>query len=409
MTTQGFNIDDIRNNFPLLDTQVNGKQLVYFDNAATTQKPTEVLKALDDYYKKYNSNVHRGVHLLSQQATDAYEAARINVASFIHAKHSYEVIFTRGTTEGINLVSHTFGRKFLQEGDNIVITAMEHHSNIVPWQMICEERNAKLRILPMDQNGVLKLDELPALLDANTKLISFTYVSNSLGTVNDVKEIIRQAHEKNIPVLIDAAQAIQHMPLNVQDLDVDFMVFSGHKIYGPTGIGVLYGKEEWLNVLPPWQGGGDMIKSVSFEKTIYNELPYKFEAGTPDIAGAIGLSVAIDYVRSIGIETIQHREHELINYAMQQLATIEGLTFIGNATDRAGGISFSLKGLHPFDVGELLDKQGIAVRTGHHCTQPVMDFFQIPGTIRASFAFYNTKEEVDILVAGVRKAIAMLS
>ncbi|MBC8033004.1 MAG: cysteine desulfurase, partial [Chitinophagaceae bacterium] len=306
-------------------------------------------------------------------------------------------------------VSNTFGRSFLKKGDGVLITAMEHHSNIVPWQMICEERQAILKVLPMDNNGVLMLEQLDALLDDRTKIVACTYVSNSLGTVNNIKEIISRAHARNIPVLVDAAQAVQHMPVDVQDLGADFLVFSGHKLYGPTGIGVLYGKEEWLNMLPPWQGGGDMIKTVSFEKTIYNELPYKFEAGTPDVSGAVGLSAAIDYVKNIGIKNIQQAEHELIGYALEKLSAIEGITFVGKAADRAGAISFLMDGLHPFDVGELLDKQGIAVRTGHHCTQPVMDFFGIPGTVRASFALYNTKEEVDLLAAGVQKAVAMLS
>ncbi len=405
----GLNTEKIRKNFPLLNVKVNGRQLVYLDNAATSQKPLEVLAALDKYYKEYNSNVHRGVHTLSQQATDAYESARDNVAAFINAKHSHEVIFTRGTTEGINLVSNTFGRSFLKKGDGVLITAMEHHSNIVPWQMICEEREAILKVLPIDNNGVLMLEQLDALLDDRTKIVACTYVSNSLGTVNNIKEIISRAHARNIPVLVDAAQAVQHMPVDVQELGADFLVFSGHKLYGPTGIGVLYGKEEWLNMLPPWQGGGDMIKTVSFEKTVYNELPYKFEAGTPDVSGAVGLSAAIDYVRNIGIKNIQQAEHELIAYALDKLSAIEGITFVGKAVDRAGAISFLMDGLHPFDVGELLDKQGIAVRTGHHCTQPVMDFFGIPGTVRASFALYNTKEEVDLLAAGVQKAVAMLS
>ncbi|MBC8034054.1 MAG: cysteine desulfurase [Chitinophagaceae bacterium] len=409
MITSVLNTAELRKDFPLLEQSVNGKKLVYLDNAATTQKPKEVLEALNTYYEEYNSNVHRGVHLLSQKATDAYEAARTNVAAFINAKHSHEVIFTRGTTEGINLISNTFGRMFLQKGDSILITAMEHHSNIVPWQMICEERGATLKVLPIDDDGVLKMEELPALLDDKTKLFAFTYVSNSLGTVNDVHEIIAQAHGKNIPVLVDAAQAVQHMKVDVQHLDADFLVFSGHKIYGPTGIGVLYGKEQWLNVLPPWQGGGDMIKTVSFEKTVYNELPYKYEAGTPDVSGAIGLSAAITYLNGIGLEAIEESEHELIQYALEKLTAIEGLTFIGKAKDRAGAISFLLNGIHPFDVGELLDKQGIAVRTGHHCTQPLMDIFNIPGTVRASFAFYNTREDVDLLVAGVRKAAQMLS
>jgi len=398
----------VRADFPLLDTKVYGKNLVYLDNGATTQKPLSVLSAVEEYYTDYNSNVHRGVHLLSQKATSAYEESRKKVAAYINAAHSYEVIFTKGTTDAINLVASSFGRKYLNAGDSILISAMEHHSNIVPWQMICEERGATLKVIPMDKNGVLQLDLLPSLLDDKVKLVSFTYVSNSLGTINPVKEIIRQAHEKNIPVMIDAAQAIQHIPVDVQALDVDFIAFSGHKIYAPMGIGVLYGKEKWLNDMPPYQGGGDMIKTVTFEKTVYNELPYKFEAGTPDVSGAIGLGAAIDYVNSIGLDAIQVAEHELLSYGLEKLAEIEGIQFIGNAAERSGVISFLLEGIHPYDLGELLDKQGIAIRTGHHCTEPVMDFFGIPGTCRASFAFYNTKEEIDLLVAGIKRAAAIL-
>lgn len=398
----------IRKDFPLLGAKVYGKDLVYFDNGATTQKPTLVLDALDQYYKEYNSNVHRGVHLLSQKATAAYEESRKKVTAYINAAHSHEVIFTKGTTDSINLVASSFGKKFLKEGDSILISAMEHHSNIVPWQMICEEKGATLKVIPMDKNGVLQIELLPELLDDTVKLVSFTYVSNSLGTINPVREIIRQAHEKNIPVMIDAAQAIQHLPIDVQELDVEFMAFSGHKLYGPTGIGVLYGKEKWLNDLPPYQGGGDMIKTVTFEKTIYNDLPYKFEAGTPDMSGAIGLGVAIDYVNSIGLTAIQTAEHDLLTYALGKMAEIEGIQFIGKAEERSSVISFLIEGIHPYDLGELLDKQGIAIRTGHHCTEPIMDFFGIPGTCRASFSFYNTIGEVDLLVAGIKRAAAIL-
>lgn len=401
-------IEAIRKDFPILDTKVYGKRLVYLDNGATTQKPTAVLEALDHYYKTYNSNVHRGVHLLSQQATDAFEAARTKVAAFINAKHTYEVIFTKGTTDGINLVASCFGRGFLKAGDSILISAMEHHSNIVPWQMICEEKGATVKVIPMSEDGVLQIDQLPALLDDTVKLVACTYVSNSLGTVNPVREIIKQAHSKGIPVLLDGAQAVQHIPVDVQELDVDFLVFSSHKLYGPTGVGILYGKEEWLNKLPPYQGGGDMIKTVTFAKTTYNDLPFKFEAGTPDMSGAVGLAAAIDYVTAIGLDNIQKEEQELLAYALEQLTAIEGLRLVGKSAERSGVISFLYKNTHPFDVGELLDKQGIAVRTGHHCCQPVMDFLGIPGTARASFAFYNTKEEVDILVAALKKAAAML-
>ncbi|MBB5620533.1 cysteine desulfurase/selenocysteine lyase [Pedobacter cryoconitis] len=400
--------ENIREDFPILHTTIYGKGLVYLDNAATTQKPTAVLAAVEDYYKTCNSNVHRGVHLLSQQATAAYEEARHKVSKFINAAFTHEVIFTKGTTDGINLVASSFGKKFLHQGDSILISAMEHHSNIVPWQMICQERGATLKVIPMDENGVLQMDALPALLDESVKLVSVTYVSNSLGTINPIREIIKQAHAKNIPVMIDAAQAIQHLPIDVQELDVDFLVFSGHKIYGPTGIGALYGKEKWLNMIPPYQGGGDMIKTVTFEKTIYNDLPYKFEAGTPDISGAIGLGAAIDYVKAIGLDAIQEKEDELLNYALEQLAGIDNLKFIGKATQRASVISFLIDDVHPYDLGELLDKQGIAIRTGHHCTEPVMDFFGIPGTCRASFAFYNTRSEVDLLVAGIKRAAAIL-
>ncbi|MDR6944312.1 aminotransferase class V-fold PLP-dependent enzyme [Mucilaginibacter pocheonensis] len=406
--TATLDIDKIRKDFPLLETNVYGRGLVYLDNAATTQKPLAVLNAINSYYREYNSNVHRGVHLLSQQATSAYEAARVKVAQFINAAHSHEIVFTKGTTEGINLVASGFGKEYLQPGDHILISAMEHHSNIVPWQMIAEENAAALKVIPMDDNGVLQLDALPALLTKNVKLVAVNYVSNSLGTINPVKEIIRQAHLKGIPVLIDAAQAVAHLPVDVQELDADFMAFSGHKLYGPTGIGILYGKSNWLNKLPPYQGGGDMIKTVTFEKTTYNDPPFKFEAGTPDISGAIGLAAALDYLNELGLEQIRETEHDLMQYALKMLATIDGLRFIGQAPERAGAISFLIDGLHPFDVGELLDKQGIAVRTGHHCTQPVMDFFGIPGTVRASFAFYNTKQEVDLLIAGIRKAITLL-
>ena len=406
--TATLDIDKIRNDFPLLETNVYGRGLVYLDNAATTQKPLAVLNAINSYYREYNSNVHRGVHLLSQQATSAYEAARVKVAQFINAAHSHEIVFTKGTTEGINLVASGFGKEYLQPGDHILISAMEHHSNIVPWQMIAEENAAALKVIPMDDNGVLQLNALPALLTKNVKLVAVNYVSNSLGTINPVKEIIRQAHLKGIPVLIDAAQAVAHLPVDVQELDADFMAFSGHKLYGPTGIGILYGKSNWLNKLPPYQGGGDMIKTVTFEKTTYNDPPFKFEAGTPDISGAIGLAAALDYLNELDLEQIRETEHDLMQYALKTLATIDGLRFIGQAPKRAGAISFLIDGLHPFDVGELLDKQGIAVRTGHHCTQPVMDFFGIPGTVRASFAFYNTKQEVDLLIAGIRKAITLL-
>ncbi|WP_316741853.1 cysteine desulfurase [Pedobacter antarcticus] len=400
--------DRIRKDFPILSTSIYGKPLVYLDNAATTQKPVQVLDTLEKYYQEYNSNVHRGVHLLSQQATAAYEQARKKVAAFIGAAESDEVIFTKGTTDGINLIASSYGRKYLQSGDSVLISAMEHHSNIVPWQMICEERGAVLKVIPMDENGVLKIDELPGLLDEKVKIVSLTYVSNSLGTVNPVHEVIKQAHAKNIPVLLDAAQAVQHFPIDVQELDVDFLVFSGHKLYGPTGIGVLYGKAGWLNDLPPYQGGGDMIKTVTFAKTVYNVLPYKFEAGTPDISGAIGLGKAVDYITELGLDAIREQEDMLVQYALSEMAAIPGIRFIGQAEKRSSVVSFLINDIHPYDLGELLDKQGIAIRTGHHCTEPVMDFFGIPGTCRASFAFYNTTEEIDFLVSGIKRAAAIL-
>ncbi len=407
--TAGLDIEKVRNDFPLLKRTVFNKPLVYFDNAATSQKPFIVLDALEDYYRRYNSNVHRGVHSLSQEATEAYEEARRKVAAFINAKHSHEIIFTRGTTESINLVASSFSKKFLKEGDSILISAMEHHSNIVPWQMVCEEKNTKLEVIAMNNQGELLMDDFEKKLADKVKLVSVTYVSNSLGTINPVDKIIRLAHSKNIPVLIDAAQAVVHLPIDVQKLDADFVAFSGHKIYGPTGLGILYGKEEWLNKLPPYQGGGEMIKTVTFEKTTYNELPYKFEAGTPDVAGAIGLGVAIDYLEGLGRENIYKAEDELLEYAMQALSSVKGLRFIGPLKNRVGSISFLLDDFHPFDVGEILDKQGIAVRTGHHCTQPVMDFFNIPGTVRASLSFYNTKAEIDQLVKGLERARMILS
>ena len=409
VTKDELDIEKIRKDFPLLQTKVYGKPLVYLDNSATTQKPEIVLRAMDDYYRTYNSNVHRGVHFLSQKATDAYEVVRKKVTGYINAAHEHEVIFTRSTTDGINLVAYSYGKKFVKEGDSVIISAMEHHSNIVPWQMMCEERGANLKVIPMNEKGELLLDEFEKLLDETVKIISLTYVSNSLGTINPVKEIISKAHQHNIPVLIDAAQAIQHLGVDVQALDADFVVFSGHKMYAPTGIGILYGKEKWLNAMPPYQGGGDMIKTVTFKKTTYNDLPFKFEAGTPDITEAIGLGAAIDYINSIGLKKMQEREHQLFAYAHEQMRTVDELRFIGEAKNKTASISFLIRNLHPFDVGEILDKQSIAVRTGHHCTQPVMDFFNIPGTVRASLAFYNTVEEIDKLVTGIKKAITLLS
>jgi len=403
-------IESIRQDFPILHRTVYDHPLVYLDNAATTQKPDQVLAAMDDYYHTINSNVHRGVHFLSQRATDAYEGARQTVAEFINARHTHEIIFTRGTSEAINLVAAVFGKKFLQPGDQILVSAVEHHSNIVPWQLIAEEKGATLKVIPVDEDGNLIIDELDHLLKG-VKIVAFNYVSNSLGGINPVREIIAAAHRHGIPVLIDAAQAVQHLPVDVQDLDADFLAFSSHKLYGPTGFGILYGKEEWLNQLPPYQGGGEMIKTVSFEKTTYNDLPYKFEAGTPDIAGAIGLAAAIDYVNRLGLANIHQAELNLMTYALDTLQSIDGFRLVGkaDAAHRAGVISFLVGEIHPFDLGEILDKQGIAVRTGHHCAQPVMDRYCIPGTVRASLAIYNNRTDIDRLAAGIKKAAKLLA
>ena len=401
-------IQAIRAAFPILKREVNGKPLVYLDNGATTQKPQVVIDAILNYYTDMNSNVHRGVHYLSQISTDAFEVTRRKVQEFIHAKHDYEIIITKGTTDSINLVSTCYGGAFIHEGDEVIISAMEHHSNIVPWQMLCEAKGAKLQVIPMKESGELDMDAYRLLLNANTKLVSVNYVSNALGTINPVKEIIDLAHAAGAVVLIDAAQAIQHIKIDVQELDVDFLVFSGHKMYGPTGVGVLYGKEELLNKMPPYQGGGDMIKDVTFEKTTYNELPFKFEAGTPNIEAGITLNAAIDFINELGIDNIKAYEDELLAYATEKLSEVEGIRFIGTAKEKSSVISFVVDGTHPYDIGVILDKLGIAVRTGHHCAQPVMDQFHIPGTVRASLAVYNTKEEIDALVAGVKRAVAML-
>ncbi|MFT4205276.1 MAG: cysteine desulfurase [Chitinophagaceae bacterium] len=410
MNGTAWDIATIRKDFPLLDEKVYGKPLVYLDNAATTQKPLSVLNTLEEYYRRYNSNVHRGVHLLSQEATEAYEVARRKIAHFINAASDKEIIFTKGTTDGINLVANCFGRGFLKQGDVVLISAMEHHSNIVPWQITCEEHGAEVKVISIQENGELDMDAFDQLIDTpNLRFLSITFVSNTLGTVNPIKEIVAKAHQRNIPVLVDAAQAVQHQPVDVQDLDAEFIVLSGHKMYGPTGIGCLYGKSEWLDKLPPYQGGGDMIKEVTFAKTTYNVIPFKFEAGTPDISGAIALGAAVDYITSVGIDNIQKWEHDLIQYAVEQLRNIPNIRFIGDATNRSGAVSFLVGNIHPFDLGELLDKQGIAVRTGHHCTQPLMDIYGIPGTVRASFALYNTRAEIDQLVAGVRKAAGILA
>ena len=388
---------------------MNGKPLVYLDNGASSQKPQSVIDAIDHYYTSQNSNIHRGVHHLSQIATDAYEVTRRKLRAFINAAHEHEVIITKGTTDSINLVASSYGNSFINEGDEVIISEMEHHSNIVPWQMICETKGAVLKVVPINDAGELDMDAYRDMLNERVKIVSVTYISNTLGTVNPVKEIIDLAHQYQIPVLLDAAQAIHHTIIDVQELDVDFLAFSGHKMYGPTGVGVLYGKEELLNKMPPYQGGGDMIKDVTFEKTTYNELPFKFEAGTPNIEAGITLAFAIDYINSIGLEKIAQYEHELLEYATSRLEAIDGLKIIGTAKNKSGVISFIVEDIHPYDIGVILDKLGIAVRTGHHCTQPLMARYNIPGTVRASFGLYNTKEEIDVLVAGVKRAVTMLS
>jgi len=403
-----FDVDKVREDFPILTRTVNGKPLVYLDNGATTQKPKQVIDAIVNYYTQLNSNVHRGVHHLSQIATDAFEATRRKLRPFIKAAHEHEIILTKGTTESINLVASCYGKAFVKTGDEIIISAMEHHSNIVPWQILCEERGAVLRVVPINDAGELDMDAYRTLLNERTKMVAITYVSNALGTINPVKEIIALAHDAGAPVLLDAAQAIQHLSIDVQALDVDFLAFSGHKMYGPTGIGVLYGKEKWLNAMPPYQSGGEMIKEVAFAQTMYNDLPFKFEAGTPNIEAGICLAHAIDYISALGLDNIAAYEHDLLEYATQQLLTIPSLRVVGTAREKSSVISFLLDGAHPYDVGVILDKLGIAVRTGHHCTQPLMDRFCIPGTVRASIALYNTKEDIDTLVAGVQRAAAML-
>jgi cysteine desulfurase/selenocysteine lyase len=404
-----YDIHSIRNDFPILKRYVNDKPLVYLDNGASTQKPQIVIDAINEYYTAQNSNIHRGVHFLSQLATDAYEVTRRKLQSFINAKQDYEIILTKGTTDSINLVASCYGEAFVKEGDEIIISAMEHHSNIVPWQMLCERKGAHLKVVPITDAGELDMDAFAGMLNERVKLVSITYVSNTLGTINPVRDIIRLAHLQDIPVLLDAAQAIQHIGVDVQELDVDFLAFSGHKMYGPTGIGVLYGKERLLRSMPPYQGGGDMIKDVSFEKTTYADLPFKFEAGTPNIEAGVSLAFAIDYLNAIGIDMIAQHEADLLAYATSELLAIEGLRIIGTATDKSSVISFLVGEIHPYDVGVILDKLGVAVRTGHHCTQPLMKRFGIPGTVRASIGLYNTREDIDVLVEGVKRAVRMLS
>lgn len=401
-------IKAIRSDFPILKEMVNGKPLVYFDNAATAQKPQVVIDAIAEYYETINANIHRGVHTLSQLATDAYEIARKKVQHHINAKEDREVIFTAGTTFGINLVASGFAR-LLKEGDEVLISAMEHHSNIVPWQFACEQSGATLKVIPMNDKGELVMEEFDKLINEKTKIVAVTHISNALGTINPIKRIIDKAHEYGAAVLIDGAQATPHVKPDMQALDCDFYVFSGHKICGPTGTGVLYGKEEWLNKLPPYQGGGEMIKTVTFDKTTFACLPHKFEAGTPNIAGGIVLGCAIDYLNNVGFDNIVAYEQELLDYGTKRLLEIEGLKIYGTSKDKASVISFNIEGIHPYDIGVIVDKLGVAVRTGHHCTQPIMDFFGIPGTVRASFSFYNTKEEIDTLVEAVKKAKSMLS
>jgi cysteine desulfurase/selenocysteine lyase len=409
MEVKTFDIESIRKDFPVLDQEVNGYPLVYLDNAATSQKPKVVVDALSDYYLKINSNIHRGVHHLSQVATDAFEQTREKVRSFINAEHAHEIIFTSGTTEGINLVAHVLGKKTIEPWHEILISKMEHHSNIVPWQLLAEYTGAKLVTIPITDEGELDMDEFHALLNENTAIVAVNHISNSLGTINPVKEIISAAHEVNAWVLIDGAQSAPHMRIDVRELDADFYVFSAHKMCGPTGVGVLYGKEAILNELPPYKGGGEMISEVSMEKSTYAGLPHKFEAGTPNIGEVVAFKSALDYMDEIGLENIAAYEHELLDYAMEKLSTIEGIVFHGTAAQKTSVISFNLKGIHPYDVGMILDKLGVAVRTGHHCTQPVMKRYNIPGTVRASMAFYNTKEEIDRLYNAVLKAQQMLS
>ena len=403
-----FDIQKIRADFPILSRQVNGKPLVYFDNGATSQKPQVVIDAIATYYQEINANIHRGVHTLSQLATDAYEVSRAKIQNHINAKFPHEVLFTSGTTHGVNLVANGFA-SLLKAGDEVLVSALEHHSNIVPWQMLCEKTGAVLRVIPMNEKGELVMAAYDQLLSDKTKIVTVNHISNALGTINPIKYMIDKAHQFGAAVFIDGAQAVPHLKPNVQELDCDFYAFSGHKICGPTGTGILYGKEAWLNKLPPYQGGGEMIKEVTFEKTTYAELPHKFEAGTPNIAGGIVLGAAVDYMNSIGFENIQKQELELLAYATEQLSKIEGLKIYGTAEAKTSVISFNIDGIHPYDIGTIVDKLGIAVRTGHHCAQPIMNFFGIPGTIRASFAFYNTKEEIDSMVEAVKKAQMMLS
>ena len=405
----GFDAEKVRADFPVLQQQVNGKPLVYLDNGATSQKPQAVIDELVRFYSTENANVHRGVHTLSQNATEDYEGARAKLRRLLNAADDHEIVFTRGTTDSINLVAQSFGKQSLGPGDEVIVSNMEHHSNIVPWQMLREEKGVVLRVVPIDESGELLMDEYERMLSPRTKLVSITHVANALGTILPVEQIISMAHAQGVPVMLDGAQAVQHMAVDMQRLDCDFYVFSGHKLFGPTGIGVLYGKAELLEAMPPVQGGGDMIKSVTFERTIYNDLPYKFEAGTPNIAGAIGLGAAVDYVQSVGYESFAAHEDELLDYGTKALEQIGGLRIIGTASRKAGILSFVMEDIHPHDIGTILDAEGVAVRTGHHCAQPVMQRFQIPATVRASMAMYNTKEDIDALVRAIDRVIEVFS
>ncbi len=401
-------MENVRELFDILNTSVYGKPLIYFDNAATTQKPRSVVETLTGYYTTLNSNIHRGAHYLSSTATEAYEQSRRKVQSFINAKHPHEIVFTRGTTEAINLVASSFAKRFLTDGDEIIISGMEHHSNIVPWQMACEAKNAKLKVIPFTDEGVLDMKAFEGLFGRRTKLVAVNHVSNTLGTINPIKDIVAYAHKQGVPVLIDGAQGISHIAVDVQDIDCDFYCFSGHKMYAPMGVGVLYGKEAMLNDLPPYQGGGEMIKDVSFEKTTYNELPFKFEAGTPSVGDVLGLKTAIEFMETIGIANIANHEKQLLDYAVEQMKTVDDIRFIGTAPNKTSVVSFLVGSSHPYDVGTLLDKLGVAVRTGHHCTQPIMERYGIPGTVRASFAIYNTIEEIDEFVKALKRIAPML-
>ncbi|HNW49790.1 MAG TPA: cysteine desulfurase [Prolixibacteraceae bacterium] len=404
-----FDIEKIRKDFPILDVPVYGKPYVYFDNAATAYKPIQVLRAVEKIYTQFNGNPHRGAHFMSNQTTAAFEAVRDKVRDFIHAPSREEIIFTKGTTESINLVAYSFSEAFIHEGDEVIISEMEHHANIVPWQLVCERKKATVKVLPFDESGRLMVEKLPALITDKTRLVAVTLVSNVLGVINPVEEIIRIAHEKDVPVLVDGAQAVQHLEVDVQQIDCDFFVFSGHKLYGPTGVGCLYGKRKWLEQMPPFLGGGEMIEHVTFEKTTFNAIPYKFEAGTPNFTEVIGLGAAIDYLQSLGFENIRKYEQELLDYAREEMKTIEGIRFFGDTGHQSNVISFLVGNIHPYDMGMFLDKMGFAVRTGHHCAEPIMNHYKIPGTVRMSLAFYNTKEEIDRFVAAVKKVAAMLS